>query len=86
MLLPLHPLTPLPFLPSSPLPVPLSTSPLTNPPLSPCLCGGLQLGANAILAVSLAVCKAGAGALKIPLYRASDIILMEYPSFTCGTK
>lgn len=28
-----------------------------------------QLGANAILAVSLAVCKAGASALNIPLYK-----------------
>ncbi|KAG0611763.1 hypothetical protein M758_7G163000, partial [Ceratodon purpureus] len=28
-----------------------------------------QLGANAILAVSLAVCKAGAGVLKLPLYQ-----------------
>lgn len=28
-----------------------------------------QLGANAILAVSLAVCKAGAGVNKIPLYK-----------------
>jgi len=29
----------------------------------------VQLGANAILAVSLAVCKAGAGVLKTPLYQ-----------------
>lgn len=31
----------------------------------------VQLGANAILAVSLAVCKAGAGVLKTPLYQVS---------------
>ena len=29
----------------------------------------VQLGANAILAVSLAVCKAGASVLNIPLYK-----------------
>lgn len=31
--------------------------------------GNFQLGANAILAVSLAVCKAGAAVKKIPLYK-----------------
>ena len=31
----------------------------------------VQLGANAILAVSLAVCKAGAAVNKIPLYKVS---------------
>ena len=29
----------------------------------------VQLGANVILAVSLAICKAGAGVLKTPLYQ-----------------
>lgn len=32
-------------------------------------CVGFQLGANAILAVSLAVCKAGAAVKNIPLYK-----------------
>lgn len=32
-----------------------------------------QLGANAILAVSLAVCKAGASVKKIPLYMVCNI-------------
>lgn len=32
----------------------------------------LQLGANAILAVSLAVCKAGASVKKIPLYQVCE--------------
>ena len=33
----------------------------------------LQLGANAILAVSLAVCKAGASVKKIPLYKVNEL-------------
>ncbi len=32
-----------------------------------------QLGANAILSVSLAVCKAGAGVKKIPLYQVGSL-------------
>ena len=32
-----------------------------------------QLGANAILAVSLAVCKAGAAVKKIPLYKVCEV-------------
>jgi enolase len=34
-----------------------------------------QLGANAILAVSLAVCKAGALAKKIPLYKVCEVLV-----------
>jgi len=37
------------------------------------ICWHFQLGANAILAVSLAVCKAGAAAKKIPLYKVCDV-------------
>lgn len=46
-----------------------------------------KLGANAILAVSLAVCKAGAGVLKIPLYQhianlaGNKEIIMPVPAF-----
>ena len=44
----------------------------------------VQLGANAILAVSLAVCKAGAEVKNIPLYKvhsgSSDFIFSFFPS------
>ncbi len=38
-----------------------------------------QLGANAILSVSLAVCKAGAGVKKIPLYQVGSHSLLTCP-------
>lgn len=38
----------------------------------------VQLGANAILAVSLAVCKAGAAVKKIPLYQVHQSHVLNY--------
>lgn len=49
---------------------------LTDTTLSPC-----KLGANAILAVSLAVAKAGAGVKKVPLYQVCSSILIHM--FVC---
>lgn len=40
-----------------------------------------QLGANAILAVSLAVCKAGASVKKIPLYKVHWVCFPVVDSF-----
>lgn len=40
-----------------------------------------QLGANAILAVSLAVCKAGASVKKIPLYKVHWVYFPVVDSF-----
>ena len=43
----------------------------------------LQLGANAILAVSLAVCKAGAIVKNIPLYKVCDDFSLIYNFIYC---
>lgn len=58
----------------------------------------IQLGANAILAVSLAVCKAGASIKKIPLYQVCKLLMLiityfpikydcsrEFECFVCST-